>query len=175
MANSAGVGTASLATFVMENFEFTKQEAYSFENRIVVPEEQAPEIIEAFKEGTEEAVKKAKATIAKNKAESMVQNMPHTSTPSFEGYRIARYGGFATGTATINTASGLLWSSQSRVEDSIDIARIQAIQNLKQKAFDMDCNAVFVSVDSHGVLNTQNNSHYLMVCANGTAVEIEPI
>lgn len=137
--------------------------------------------MEAFEKGTIEAVASVKARWANSRMQELVNNMPHTSTPSFEGYRITRYGGFATGTSTINTVGGFFSTDTSKVEASVNLARIRAIQNLKQRALDMDCNAVvgldvdFVNVDSHAAFNAQNDSHYIVVCANGTAVEIEPI
>ena len=184
LAQGSGVDAAQLAAFITKNFDYESRQGATFAERIAVKADQSPDIVRAFKEPAhkrDEAVRSTKARWAQNRAAEIVANMPHTSTATFEGYRITRYGGFATGTSTINTVSGIFASNQDLVEQSINTARIAAIHNLKQRAFEMGCNAVvgmdvdFVSVDSHGAFNAQADSHYIVVCANGTAVEIEPI
>ena len=184
LARGSNVDAAQLAAFITKNFDYESREGTTFTERIAVKADQSPDIVAAFRSPAGErdaAARKTKAMWAQNRAAEIVANMPHTSTATFEGYRITRYGGFATGTSTINTVSGFFSTNVNQVESSINTARITAIHNLKVRAFEMGCNAVvgmdvdFVSVDSHGALNAQADSHYIVVCANGTAVEIEPL
>lgn len=81
----------------------------------------------------------------------------------------------------LDTCNTLVFTDAAKIEEAVNEARKQAIFNLKKRVFEEGCDAVvaldvdFANVDSHGALRASVDSHYIIVCANGTGVNIEPI
>ena len=110
----------------------------------------------------------------------IVRTMPITSGPNLEGYRIVRYVGYVSGdeVATIPRTLFLRSMKNDAVNDTIKQVRNVAIQELKEAAANLDCNAVigldfdYITLDS----GTENVSETkIVLTANGTAVEVVPI
>lgn len=110
----------------------------------------------------------------------VVRTMPITSGPNLEGYRIVRYAGYVSGdeVATIPRTLFLRSMKNDAVNDTIKQVRNVAIQELKEAAANLDCNAVigldfdYITLDS-GTENVTETK--IVLTANGTAVEVEPI
>lgn len=112
-------------------------------------------------------------------------SMPITSGQNFEGYRIVRYGGYVSGDEVV-VLSDTMFSegfSTDKVNDAIKKVRVKAIQELKEAAAVIGCNAVigldfdYVNIDRNfnGVFTGRSyNEAYIVLTANGTAVTIEP-
>lgn len=112
-------------------------------------------------------------------------HLPITSGTNFEGYRITRYGGYASGDEVVLLSDS--WFKEGFSADVINNAikkvRSKAINELKVCAAEMGCNAVialdfdYVTVDRQRstIGNVIVNETYVILTANGTAVEIEPL
>ena len=107
--------------------------------------------------------------------------MPITSGASFEGYRITRYGGYVSGDEVATVPMGFFTGTMydDDVNETIKKVRNVAIQELKEAAANIDCNAVigldfdYITLDRSGPHGTVEVK--IVLTANGTAVEIEPL
>lgn len=114
-----------------------------------------------------------------------------TSGFNFDGYRIVKYSGYISGDDAIQVdrgSVGLLSSTVTNVGDalmgSLKIIRRNALQELKEAAYDLGCNAVigvdfdYLTLDPQ-TANSTGGTTYLPyvfgVTANGNAVIIEKI
>lgn len=115
--------------------------------------------------------------------EEVVRKMPITSSGNFEGYRIVRYGGYVSGDEVVSLsdhwlAGGASSYNKDNINNAIKQVRQVAIHELKQAAALIDCNAVialdfdYINIDRQ-IGNTNFTS--IILTANGTAVEIEPL
>lgn len=110
----------------------------------------------------------------------IVRTMPITSGPNLEGYRIVRYAGYVSGdeVATIPRTLFLRSMKNDAVNDTIKQVRNVAIQELKEAAANLDCNAVigldfdYITLDSGTESVTETK---IVLTANGTAVQVVPI
>lgn len=117
------------------------------------------------------------------RVEELPRAMPITSSNNFEGYRIVRYGGYVSGDEVVSLTDHWLTGSASsynkdNINDAIKRVRQVAIKELKQAAALIDCNAVialdfdYINIDR--TIGNTNITHVILT-ANGTAVEIEPL
>ena len=117
------------------------------------------------------------------RVEQVVKRMPITSSGNFEGYRIVRYGGYVSGDEVVTLsdhwlAGGASSYNKDNINNAIKQVRQVAIHELKQAAALIDCNAVialdfdYINIDRQ-IGNTNFTS--IILTANGTAVEIEPL
>ena len=142
--------------------------------------------IEAAKEAARQAaeeeafLKEEEERIAK-----VVQEMPVTSTPSFEGYRIVEYGGYVSGDEAIELSDTSFSQGdfkKDKVNDAIKTMRFIAIDELKTAAAQIGCNAIvgldfdYLTMDRSfpGLGGGTINRTFIILTANGTAVTIEP-
>ncbi|MGN0262150.1 MAG: YbjQ family protein [Eggerthellaceae bacterium] len=156
---------------------------------IAVEDQYLPKLEALFQKAKEQrlALDEERAIIQaeEERLAEVARTMPITSTANFEGYNIVRYGGYVSGDEAIMLSDGFFGSgfSSDVVNDAIKKIRIAAINELKAAAAEIGCNAVvglgfdYVTVDRQfpGFSGTMKNETYLMLTANGTAVEIEKI
>lgn len=148
---------------------------------------QAYKTILAEQQKKKEEEEKAKR-LAEEKKQKAVSSMLITSGFHFEGYKITKYSGYISGDDAISIPRGTdgIFSSAANVsakltESLVEIRR-HAIQELKEAAYDLGCNAV-IGVDfdyitlSPETANSAGGTTYLpyvfCVTANGNAVIIE--
>lgn len=112
-----------------------------------------------------------------------VRKMPITSGYNFEGYKIKRYGGYVSGDEVVTLSSSYFFGMQvgtginkDTINDAIVNVRRVAINEMKQAAAEIGCNAVigldfdYINID----LGHQDvDLVHIILTANGTAVEIE--
>ena len=111
----------------------------------------------------------------------VARSMPITSGTNFEGYRIIRYGGYVSGDEVAVIPMGFFTGSMSNdaVNETIKRVRNVAIQELKEASANIDCNAVigldfdYITIERSGAQGTLEVK--IVLTANGTAVEIEPL
>ncbi|MCI7505086.1 MAG: heavy metal-binding domain-containing protein [Coriobacteriaceae bacterium] len=156
---------------------------------IAIEDEYLPRLEAIFQKAKEKrlALDEERAIIQaeEERLAEIARTMPITSTASFEGYDIIRYGGYVSGDEAIMLSDGFFGSgfSSDAVNNAIKKIRITAIEELKAAAAEIGCNAVvgldfdYVTVDRQypGFSGSVKNETYLMLTANGTAVEIEKI
>lgn len=153
--------------------------------------------IEAAKEAARQAEEAAQAAARQAEEEEaflkeeeeriarVVQDMPVTSTPSFDGYRIVEYGGYVSGDEAIELSDTSFTQGdfkKDKVNDAIKSMRFTAIDELKTAAAQIGCNAIvgldfdYLTMDRSfpGLGNTTINRTFIILTANGTAVTIEP-
>lgn len=129
-------------------------------------------------EAEEEAIRKKKAL-----AEMLI-----TSGFSFDGYTITKYSGYISGDDAISVDRGLavFGSGKENIKDklmeSLVVIRRRALQELKEAAYDLGCNAVigvdfdYLTLDPQTANLTGGTTYqpYVFgVTANGNAVIIE--
>lgn len=142
------------------------------------------------KEKEKEKEKKIKDEIKKIE-DAKLANMLITSGFNFEGYSIVKYSGYISGDDAIEIArgtSGSIFQTSEAVNvknammDSLAKIRRNALQELKEKAYDLGCNAVigvdfdYINLDPE-TANIRGGTTYLPyifgVTANGNAVIIK--
>lgn len=168
------VKTNFLGNFVIDSSNEEKLLAL-FSSHIEAAEEAARQAAE------EEAfLKEEEERIAK-----VVQSMPVTSTASFDGYRITEYGGYVSGDEAIELSDTSFSQGdfkKDKVNDAIKTMRFIAIDELKNAAAQIGCNAVvgldfdYLTMDRSfpGLGGGTINRTFIILTANGTAVHIEP-
>ncbi len=110
------------------------------------------------------------------------KTLPVTSGYGFEGYKITYYGGYVSGDEAVVLSDAMFGTgfSKDKINDAIKAIRIVAVEELKQAAAQVGCNAVigldfdYITIDRQipGVGRAVNET-YLVLTANGTAVTIE--
>lgn len=111
----------------------------------------------------------------------VARNMPITSGTNFEGHRIVRYAGYVSGDEVATIPMGFFTGTMTNddVNDTIKRVRNVAIQELKEAAANIGCNAVigldfdYITIDRSGAQGTIEVK--IVLTANGTAVQIEPL
>ena len=124
-----------------------------------------------------------------NKKRAMA-SMLITSGFNFEGYRITKYSGYISGDDAVSVNRGFDgWISRGeniseKLMESLTIIRRNAIRELKEAAYNLDCNAVigvdfdYITLDpqtANATGGTTYQPYVFGVTANGTAVRIEKI
>lgn len=125
---------------------------------------------------------------AEEEKQEALANMLITSGFNFDGYKITKYSGYISGDDAISISRGTegIFSSATDVNkgltDSLVKIRRNAIQELKEAAYDLGCNAVigvdfdYITLDPE-TANSSGGTTYLpyvfCVTANGNAVVIE--
>lgn len=139
-------------------------------------------VVEAFKEKKAETQRKrALLKEEENRLKTLARTMPITSGHNFEGYRIVRYAGYVSGDEVATVPMGIFTGAMSNddVNETIKKVRNIAIRELKEAAANLDCNAVigldfdYITIDRSGPQGTLEVK--IILTANGTAVEIEPL
>ena len=115
-----------------------------------------------------------------------------TSGYNFEGYRIVKYSGYISGDDAVQVDRGTAsyWFGGGATDvgtelmKSLTVIRRNALRELKEAAYDLDCNAIigvdfdYMTLDPQ-TANSTGGTTYLPyvfgVTANGTAVKIEKI
>lgn len=145
-----------------------------------------PEIMEKNEKAREEAIKQANALDERKKA---VSKILITSGFSFDGYTITKYSGYISGDDAVQVDRGLnifAGIGTANVCDglmsSLVKIRRKALQELKEAAYDLGCNAVigvdfdYITLDPQTASITGGTTYmpYVFgVTANGNAVIIE--
>ena len=96
-------------------------------------------------------------------------------------YRIVKYGGYVSGDEVATIPMGFFTGMMSNddVNETIKRVRNVAIQELKEAAANIDCSAVigldfdYITIDRSGTQGTVEVK--IVLTANGTAVQIEPL
>ena len=111
----------------------------------------------------------------------LARTMPITSGANFEGYRIVRYAGYVSGDEVATIPMGFFSGSitNDAVNETIKSVRNIAINELKEAAANLDCNGV-IGLDFDYITIDRSNANgtvevKIVLTANGTAVEIEPL
>lgn len=110
-----------------------------------------------------------------------------TSGFTFDGYRITKYSGYISGDDAMSVDRGYAWqhvSVRDELMSSLSKIRRNALQELKEAAYNLGCNAVigvdfdYITLDPH-TANASGGTTYqpyvFCVTANGNAVVIEKI
>ncbi len=116
-----------------------------------------------------------------NEIAEIARKMPITSGHNFEGYRIVRYAGYVSGDEVATIPMGFFTGTMTNdsVNNTIKRVRNVAIKELKEAAANIGCNAVigldfdYITIDRSGANGTIEVK--IVLTANGTAVEIEPL
>ncbi len=121
------------------------------------------------------------------KEQKEISSILITSGFSFDGYRIKRYSGYISGDDCITLPRNTFWGNNSvekNLCDALVKIRQQALRELKEAAYALDCNAV-IGVDfDYLVMDPQHAAllhadvtvyepYVICVTANGNAVLIE--
>ena len=128
--------------------------------------------------------RKADAEMLKEK-KSAIAKMLISSGFSFEGYKITKYSGYISGDDAVEIPRGSLFGRSHNPEhltDALVKIRRQALQELKEAAYDLGCNAI-IGVDFDYITlepetanitgGTTYEPYVICVTANGNAVVIE--
>lgn len=158
-----------------------KQKQEKQENEQTINEAQQQE---ELKRKEREALQNAE----EEKKQKALANMLITSGFNFDGYRIKKYSGYISGDDAISVGRGTLgfFSNATDVGQSLtaSLAKIRrrAIQELKEAAYDLGCNAVigvdfdYITLEPETASSTGGTvylPYVFCVTANGNAVIIE--
>lgn len=159
----------------------------------VILDEDIPGYVERYKEYLVEGEQREKEEeerrkIAEEEKQIALSNMLITSGFNFDGYTIKKYSGYISGddAVSVNRGKDSLFDNVTDVGQVLTAAlvkiRRRAIQELKEAAYDLGCNAV-IGVDFDYITlepetaNGRGGTTYLpyvfCVTANGNAVIIE--
>lgn len=171
--------------------EYVDELVKQFNQRKVI--EKAKKIIEQEEKIEAERIRRQAELTRKQEEENKrkaLQNMLISSGFSFEGYKIVKYSGYISGDDVIQVDRGSigLFSRGTNVgqalTDSLVKIRRRALQELKEAAYDLGCNAVigvdfdYITLDPQ-TANLSGGTTYqpyvFCVTANGNAVVIEKI
>lgn len=154
-----------------------------------VNDEDVPAILRDYRDELDRRSQAAKrrAQSEEEKRRAMA-SMLITSGFSFDGYRITKYSGYISGDDAIEVSRGRegIFQQATNVGDalmkSLTVIRRNALNELKEAAYDLGCNAVigvdfdYITLDPETV-NASGGTLYLPyvfgVTANGNAVIIE--
>ncbi len=163
------------------NLDVLKKHNITLDN-MNIADERVIDHISSFKR----YIEKQKA-LAEGEAErqSALSNMLITSGFNFDGYRIVKYSGYISGDDAISVDRGNVFVATDVAQsltDSLVKIRRRALQELKEAAYDLGCNAVigvdfdYITLDPE-TANITGGTTYLpyvfCVTANGNAVVIE--
>jgi len=174
---------------------FIRQE-YGFDSNrniddILIPDMDSRKVLDKFRsykdDHAQEKIDKERALAQKKRA---LAQMLISSGFNFEGYRIVKYSGYISGDDAIEIPRGTasIFDTHTHVGDalmgSLTKIRRNALQELKEAAYDLGCNAIigvdfdYITLDPE-TANMRGGTTYLPyvfgVTANGNAVIIEKI
>ena len=144
----------------------------------------------AEQDQAEKERRKAEEEQAEREKAVAMAGMLITSGFTFDGYRITKYSGYISGDDAVSVDRGMVFISDGgeRVKDellnSLVTIRRNAIQELKEAAYDLGCNAVigvdfdYLTLDPQTANlagGTTYQPYVFCVTANGNAVVIEKI
>ena len=125
--------------------------------------------------------------IENEKMRKATANMLVTSGFNFDGYRIVKYSGYISGDDAMSVNRGYAWgdvSVRDKLMASLTKIRRNALQELKEAAYELGCNAVigvdfdYITLDPETASiggSTVYQPYVFCVTANGNAVIIEKI
>ena len=177
--------------------EFVKESTARFKitflDEIIVDDDDIDKLVEDFNRMLDENKKKKEEENERVKKEAeekrrALANILITSGFNFDGYKITKYSGYISGDDAVQVDRGVasIFSSGTNVGDALmeSLVKIRrnALQELKEAAYDLGCNAV-IGVDFDYITlepqtaNIGGGTTYLPyvfgVTANGNAVIIE--
>ena len=161
-----------------------------------IPNEDVERAVASFKQYLEDKKPENRARIAEEKARAEAEHRAElakiliTSGFNFDGYKVVKYSGYISGDDAISVDREYAsWRSdannvKNKLMESLVVIRRNALNELKEAAFDLGCNAV-IGVDfdyltlEPETANLHGGTTYLPyvfgVTANGNAVVIEKI
>lgn len=186
-----GKGRELLEEFLLKNDYTYRYKIDAHGNKVKIENEIAQTRIESILDEYEKWVidHKEEVEAIKEKKKAMA-GMLITSGFSFDGYKITKYSGYISGDDAIQVSRGQdsyfgnITNVGEALMDSLKKIRRVALQELKEAAYDLGCNAV-IGVDFDYITlepetaNSSGGTTYLPyvfgVTANGNAVIIEKI
>lgn len=203
LINKYGLDGSSFQTFLWQDPDVRPRNVPNFkENRIdtVIAGDDESEILTKYigflsRNNETETIRKLQEKIQLNgfvsktlqkheQKDEAIENMLVSSGFSFEGYRILRYSGYISGDAAAEIPRRSDSNVQSLTEALAKI-RTEALRNLKEAAYDLDCNAVigvdfdYITLEPETQSIVAGRTHYepyiICVTANGNAVVTEKI
>lgn len=143
--------------------------------------------VEAFWEYNEQLEEERKAELEEEENRRReTAHMLISSGFSFDGYKIVKYSGYISGDDAARVENTWILSSDKKITDKITglLVRLRrtALQELKEAAYDLGCNAVvgvdfdYLTLEPEKISLTSNadiKAVYIAVTANGNAVLIE--
>jgi uncharacterized protein YbjQ (UPF0145 family) len=194
IAKQFGLVSEEFETFV----DSTKPEGYKygFVSDSIDDSADINAIVAAFheykagKRGTtvaEAAAEKERLEAVAAKKQAALANMLITSGFNFDGYKISKYSGYISGDDAVNVERGLaLFGAGADIKDklmeSLVVIRRNALNELKESAYALGCNAVigvdfdYLTLDPQtaNIMGGTTYAPYVFgVTANGNAVIIE--
>lgn len=154
-----------------------------------IPDGDVDRAVSSYKEAL---AKKAEEANEKERAEAehraALAQILITSGFNFDGYKVVKYSGYISGDDAISVPrNGDFWGTPNNVKDrlmeSLVVIRRNALNELKEAAYDLGCNAVigvdfdYLTLDPETVVGgtTILQPYVFGVTANGNAVVIEKI
>ncbi len=190
-ANKNGFNNGSFVAFLKAN-DYTIEPA-TFLRNASIPDSQADLAIKAYKEHLAQekaaAVKAAAAAAEEERArQAALAQILVTSGFNFDGYTVTKYSGYISGDDVIEIPRGTsgIFLNATNVGDALSKSLVKirrnALQELKEAAYDLGCNAI-IGVDFDYITlepetaRSNGGTMYLpyvfCVTANGNAVVIE--
>ena len=138
-----------------------------------------------YKEIDEETIlKKKEEKEQKEKKQLALSQMLISSGFSFEGYNIIKYSGYISGDDAVEIPRGGIFGNNhgQNLTDALVKIRRKALQELKEAAYDLGCNAIigvdfdYLTLEPETVNlagGTRYEPYVICVTANGNAVIIE--
>jgi uncharacterized protein YbjQ (UPF0145 family) len=161
----------------------------SFFGTVTVEDHLVDEYVKAYKtrlnyRGQQKAAKEAAAQQELAKKKRAMAQMLISSGFSFDGYKIVKYSGYISGDDAVEIPrSGFLGGNNGQnLTNALVQIRRQALQELKEAAYDLGCNAVvgvdfdYITMDPQTATltgGTLYEPYIICVTANGNAVVIE--
>lgn len=183
-ANKNGFNNDSFVAFLEAN-DYTIEPA-TFLRNPSIPDSQADLAIKAYKEHL--AQEKAAAAEEKRARQAALAQILVTSGFNFDGYTVTKYSGYISGDDVIEIPRGTsgIFLDATNVGDALSKSLVKirrnALQELKEAAYDLGCNAVigvdfdYITLEPEAAsLNGKTTylPYVFCVTANGNAVVIE--
>ena len=183
-ANKNGFNNDSFVAFLEAN-GYTIEPA-TFLRNPSIPDSQADLAIKAYKEHL--AQEKAAAAEEKRARQAALAQILVTSGFNFDGYTVTKYSGYISGDDVIEIPRGTsgIFLDATNVGDALSKSLVKirrnALQELKEAAYDLGCNAVigvdfdYITLEPEAAsLNGKTTylPYVFCVTANGNAVVIE--
>lgn len=185
IAYKYGLNLSEFIKFLHRHREIKIKTGILDEKGITVYADDIPRLVEKYKEEAAQAEKQAKARVIKEQEKNVaLPKILITSGYSFEGYKITKYSGYISGDDAVQIPrSGVFGGNNGQnLTNALVRIRIQALKELKEAAYDLDCNAV-IGVDFDYITlepetaniggGTLYEPYIICVTANGNAVVIE--
>ncbi len=155
-------------------YNFDKDKLTAFVNRTEIPNTEVPAVVQAFQQVLAQAAE-AQAYLDEDeqRRKEIARTLPITTSQSFEGYRILRYG-YAEDVSPIIEIPYRPNRGPENATEQLRSVRQTVIQELKEATVNMGCNAVIALDFDYFSFEHPSSRVYAVVIANGTAVQIEP-